>query len=137
MELFDLIKIMFEDPKAYKKVTSGDKKKHFFMINRRMAIKYPLQADVLQHLKVDEISVVDFWQNFLTKIYKKKTPYWMFTKGIKKTKELKEKKTNIKENTIKNYAIRHGYDIKAVREALEFFPKEMKKLLIIFENSIS
>ena len=136
MELFELIKIMFENPRAYEEVTPGDKKKHFFMINRRMAINYPLQAQVLQHLKVDEISVVDFWQHFLTKKHKK-TPYWMYTKGVKKAKESKEKKTIVKENTIKNYAVRHGYDIKAVREALEFFPKEMKKLLTMFEKSMS
>ena len=61
----------------------------------------------------------------------------MYTKGVKKAKESKEKKTIVKENTIKNYAVRHGYDIKAVREALEFFPKEMKKLLTMFEKSMS
>jgi hypothetical protein len=136
MELFDLTKVMFEDPKAYSQVTPGEKKKHFFMINRRMAIQYPLQAHVLQHIKIDDVSVVDFWQNFLRKQYNK-TPFWMFTKGVKKIQEEKEKKVNVKEDTIKEYAMRNRYDLKSVREALHFFPEEMKKELQNFEKTTS
>lgn len=136
VDLFELIKIMFEDSKSYNKINPGEKKKHFFMINRRMSVKFPLQAQVLQHLKIDEVSVVDFWQYFLRKQYNK-TPYWMYTKGIKKSKELKEKKTNIKETLIKEYAIKHNLDIRSVKDALEFFPKEMKKEIQTFEKIIS
>lgn len=134
-DLFELIKIMFEDPKAYEKITPGEKRKNFFMINRRMSIKFPLQAQVLQHLKIDEVSVVDFWQNFINKQYNK-IPYWMYTKGVKKSKEAKEKKTNIKESLIREYAIKYNLDIRSVKDALEFFPKEMKKELQIFEKII-
>ncbi len=133
MELFELTKIMFECPTEYEKVTLGVKRKHFFMVNRRLAIQFPLQAQLLQHVRIDEASVINFWQSFLRKQYVK-TPYWMFIKGVKKTKETKEKKANVKESLIKEFATKHGYDIKIIREALEFFPEQMKKEILKFEK---
>ena len=61
------------------------------MINRRMSIQFPLQAQALQQVKIDEVAVIDFWQSYLRKQYSK-TPFWMFTKGIKKSKEKNTKK---------------------------------------------
>jgi len=134
MELFELTKIMFEKPEEYASVTPGDKRKHFFMINRRMAIQHPEEAQALQQLKIDQVAVVDFWQRFLIRKYKGKTPFWMFITGIKKNQEEKEKKLNIKESIIKEYAIKFGYDLKSVREAIKSFPEDMKKELQSFEK---
>jgi len=124
---------MFENPREYPTVTPGEKRKHFFMINRRMSIQFPFQAQVLQHQKIDEIGVVDFWQRFLSQKYNK-TPYWMYTKGVKKAKEVKEKKTNFKDSDIIEYARKMGFDQKAVREAAEIYPNELKKELQRFEK---
>jgi hypothetical protein len=135
MELFELTKLMFENPQGYLQVTSGDKRKHFFMINRRMSINYPIQTNILQHIKINDIAVIDFWQNFLRKHYNK-TPYWMFTKGIKKTSEEKEKNLTIKDSTIKEFCIYYGYDLKSVNESIKIFPEEMKKELNVFEKTI-
>ena len=48
MELFELTKAMFESPAKYSEATKGDKRKNFFMIQRRMAINFPIQAQLLQ-----------------------------------------------------------------------------------------
>lgn len=133
MDLFELTKIMFEDPSEYRTVTPGEKRKHFFMINRRMSIYFPLQAQLLQRQKINEVGVVDFWQNFLRKKYTK-TPYWMYTKGVKKSKEATESKSNIKDADIIEYAKKMGFDQKAVREAAEVYPDELKKELQRFEK---
>jgi len=133
MQLFDLTKIMFEDPQAYTKITPGEKRKHFFMINRRMSIQFPLQAHVLQHIKINEEGVVDFWQHLLRKKYTK-TPYWMFTKGVKKAAEIKEKNVDIKRSVVIQYASKMGFDLKSVQEAADFFPEELKKELQKFEK---
>lgn len=134
MELFELIKVMFENPEEYANVTTGEKRKHFFMINRRMSIQFPLQAQVLQHQKVDEASVVDFWQNFV-KQFKGKTPFWMYVSGTKKVKEAKEK-VSFKDASLKSYASLYGLDPKSVREAADLFPDEMKKELAELEKMI-
>jgi|WetSurMetagenome_2_1015567.scaffolds.fasta_scaffold1125754_1 hypothetical protein len=136
MELFELIDIMFSNPKEYANVTKGDKKKHFFLINRRMAIQFPLQAHMLQHNKINDAATVDFWQLFVSKKYSK-TPYWMFVKGVKKNKEEKEKKTSIKEASIKKFATFFKYDIKTVKEAIEMFPEEMKKEINNFQKIVT
>jgi hypothetical protein len=133
MNLFDLIKIIFEDPEAYKEVSNGEKRKNFFMINRRFAIQHPMQAHVLNNLRINQEGVVDIWQRFLRKQYKK-TPYWMYTKGVKKAKEKKEKEINIPNAIIEEFAKRNMFDIHSVRDALEFYPEEMKKELKNFEK---
>jgi len=135
MELFELTKIMFEDPQSYSKIPPGEKRKHFFMINRRMSIQFPLQSQSLQRLKIDEVSVIDFWQRFLRQQYTK-TPFWMYTKGSKKITEEKEKTSTFKETTLKSFSLMYGYDIKMIKEALEFFPNEMKKELNEHEKMI-
>ena len=124
---------MFEDPIAYEEVGRGEKRKNFFMINRRFAIQHPMQAQALNTLRINQEGAVDIWQRFLRKQYKK-TPFWMFTKGVKKAKEVKEKKINIPTEVIEEYAKRHRLDLQSVWDALEFFPKEMSKELKDFEK---
>lgn len=133
MELFELLDIIFSKPIEYSKVTQGDKRKHFFLLNRRMAIYYPLQCQALQRVKMNETAAVDFWQSFISKQYNK-TPYWMFTKGVKKVKEEKEKTVNIKESSLTEFSIYFGYDLKSVKEAAKVFPEEFKKEIINFEK---
>ena len=133
MQLFDLIKIIFSDPRAYAEVTPGEKRKNFFMINRRFAIQHPHQAQALNHLRIDQAGSVDIWQRFMQKNYNK-SPFWMWTKGIKKAKEKKEQKINIPTAIIEEYAKLHMFDYQSVRDALEFFPKEMQKELKDFEK---
>jgi hypothetical protein len=133
MELFDLTKIIFEKPGEYQDITPGEKRKWFFLINRRFSIQFPMQANALQHLKINQAGVVDFWQNFMRKMYSK-TPGWMYTKGIKKAKEDKEKKTKISESLVTQYANKMEIDKKSIYDALEFFPEKIQKELKDFEK---
>ena len=126
MELFDLIDCMFKDPEKYKEVTKFDKKKNFFMINRRLSIGHPVQAHLLNHIKISPEEAVDVWQRFLLKQYNKKLPSWMFLKGIKKVKEAEEKKVNISNKSIVNFAAINNYDLKSVKDLVKFFPAELK-----------
>ena len=137
MQLFDFTKILFENPEEYDKIPPGEKRKQYFMINRRFAIQFPMQANALQHLKVNQAAVVDFWQKFM-KQYNGRTPGWMYTKGIKKAKEVKEKKNHgVSEELISTYAIRMEIDKKSIIDALEFYPDEMIKELKQFEKIIN
>lgn len=132
MNLFELIKALF-DPRAWKKVTNGDKKKNYFMINRMLSINYPIHAQAFNRLNIDPVSVVNFWQNFMSNLYHR-TPFWIYTKGAKKHKEAKEKKLDIKEATIKKYAKLYNLDLKSVRDAIKFFPKESSVQFKEFEK---
>ncbi len=131
MELFDMTRAMFGDTDNYSEATKGDKRKNFFMIQRRFAIQYPMQAQVLNGLKINQEQAIDVWYRFLRKKYSK-TPFWMYTKGVKKAKEAKEKKINIPTAMIEAYAKKYRMDLKSVYEAIDMFPKEMQKELKAF-----
>ena len=135
MELFDITKIIFENHEDWKQVSSFDKKKAFFALNRRFSIKFPLQANVLQHVKINPIDVVDFWFTFLSKS-NDKTPYWMYVKGVKKTQEVKEKKSTISKELFNEYCRINEFDRKSVEDAMEFFPEESVKEIKQFEKMI-
>jgi len=136
MQLFEFTKIIFESPSEYADITPGEKRKQYFMVNRRFAIQFPMQANALQHLKINQSAVVDFWQKFMRQTYNR-TPGWMYTKGIKKAKEVKERKTNISESLITEYARRMEMDRKSVVDALNFYPDLMQKELKQFEKVIN
>lgn len=134
MNPFDLIKILIEDPQGYKEVSIIDKRKNFFMINRRLAIGHPLQANALNGLRINQEAAIDVWQKYMSTKYSK-SPGWMYISGVKKAKEAKEKKINVSSATIQEYAKLHDYDIKTVKDALLLFPEEMSKELQTFEKT--
>lgn len=134
MELFELIDVIFKNPADYASVTDGEKRKHFFMLQRRFSINFPMQANVLQHLKINQAAVVDFWQKYLRETYKGYYPKWLYTKGVKKAQEVKEKKQNVSNELIKEYCKHMKLDYKLVRDALEFYPEDMIKELQNFEK---
>jgi len=137
MELFTITKIIFEQPGEWSNVTLGEKRKHYFQIQRRFAIQFPMQANLLQHLKINQSAVVDFWQRFMRKTYNR-TPGWMYTKGIKKAKEVKERKNNnISEELISHYACKMKMDRKSIYDALEFYPDLMSNELKQFQKIIN
>ena len=133
MELFQLTKAMFESPAIYADATKGDKRKNFFMIQRRMAINFPIQANMLQNTKINMEATIDFWQQFLRKKYAK-TPFWMFITGVKKAKEEKEKKVNLSSELISQYCRFYGKDPKSIRDALRFYPEQMIKEIKGFDK---
>jgi hypothetical protein len=135
MELFDFINVIFTNPGEYSSATAGEKRKHYFMCQRRFAINFPLQANALQHLKINQSAVIDFWQYFLRKKYSF-VPKWMYTKGVKKSQEIKEKKQNISNDVIKEYCKYMKLDYKTVYDALEFYPNDMIRELQEFEKII-
>lgn len=132
MEFFDFIKVVFNS-QEYSQITPGEKRKHFFLTNRRYAIQFPMQANALQHLKINQAGVMDFWNVFLSKQYKY-IPPWIYTKGVKKSVEVKEKKQTVSAEIIREYCKYAKVDPKSVRDALEFFPHDMIEELKQFET---
>ena len=130
-----MTKIIFERPSEWESVTNADKKKHYFMTQRRFSINFPLQANALQSLRINQVAVIDFWQQFMQKQYQR-TPSWMYIKGIKKSKESKETKNKVSESLISEYAKKMQIDRKSVVDALEFYPKDIVKELKSFEKMI-
>ena len=131
-KLFDFINIMF-DKNSYEKVKPYTRGKHFFMINRFCSINFPVQANMLQKINVNPVSVVDFWQNLLSKLYTK-TPGWMYTKTAATKKKVKDK--YVEDETIKLYTQRFGYSRKQVQDAIDMFGDKMITELKDYEKML-
>jgi hypothetical protein len=87
MELFDFIKVIFEQNNKYESLKSYDKVKHNFMLNRFMSIQYPIQAQMFNRLGISSLGVSDSWRK-VGRQYKR-TPGWVFTKLKKNQKNQK------------------------------------------------
>lgn len=133
MNIFEITKILFENPLEWLKLSKTEKKKHFFLIHRFMSIIFPLQAQSLNHTKINFSSTLDFWQQFM-RIRYKKTPFWMYIKGSVKKRKEKEKKINITEKSIKEFAKAYNLEIKSVKDSLIFFTDQTIKEIKKFEK---
>jgi len=121
MQLFDFIRILFENPNAYSELSNYDKAKQFFMTNRFMSIQYPIQANMLNHIRIPQAKAVDYWHRNMTNVYTK-VPNWIFAKGQKKA--AKEKETKVKlpgKPAIKAYLEAHRISSRELDEAFQMF----------------
>jgi len=132
-KLFDFIWIVFNSPAQYKKLKAYEKARHFFMFSRFMAIQFPVQANALQHIKINPSEVIDYWQITLTRLYNK-VPSWMYIK-MKKAKAAKKKKF-VEEETVKKYCRSYSYNRRQIDTALKFFEVDMEQELQQFEKMI-
>jgi hypothetical protein len=90
IQLFDYIKIVFSnDEKAWREIKDIDKSRNFFMLNRFMSIKFPVQAAALSHYKIDAPGVSDYWHRTMSNLFKS-TPNWVYAKTKKKNEESKK-----------------------------------------------
>lgn len=136
--LFDVIKLIFTDIEGFDKLSNITLKKNYFMCNRIFSIKYPLQAVLFSTMNINEAEVIRMWRDFFisNKIFGK-VPYWVYTKGSKKSVDNVKKNKKISSQLIKDYCIHYNIDTKDVIDALEFFEDDMEKELKRFEKLIS
>ena len=122
MDLFDIIK-SFTNKKEWEKVSKADRQRNLFMINRIMAIQFPLQANAFNNTKIDPESVVNFWQVLISTKYKT-PPTFIYTSTNKKKKEVKKE---VDENVA--LFIKDKYEIsdREISDLQRFFPTEFEK----------
>jgi len=126
MELFDFIDALFCKIK-YKAVADSDKYKHWYMTNRFLSIRYPIEINNSQIIGLgmkNSARMMDFWHNVLVKHYKSQ-PNWLRTKSGTKQKVVDVLKSFDKE-IISAYCNHHQIDTQALNGLCEYFPKEVK-----------
>jgi len=67
----------------FNKLSNYQKKKMAFLLNRFMAIQFPIHAAMVNRKGVSEVGVVDFWANFLQLKYGGRIPGWFWSKASK------------------------------------------------------
>lgn len=121
--LFDIVNAIFTNRDFIESQTNETLKQNSFMINRRMAIQYPLQAQIFNNTKVNPVDVVKFWSMYL---YNGKfPPRWVYTAGATKSQENKETiKKEIPLSIRKAYCDWYSVSLKDLETAKDLFPEE-------------
>jgi len=137
IQLFDYTKLVFsKNEKEWEKLKDNDKARNFFMLNRFMSIKYPVQASILSHYKVDPVSVSDYWHRTMKNLYSS-SPSWIYAKTKKRADV--EKKLDLPSNEMikwyceKNEMTRKDFD-QTVKFHGEKFLAELKTLEKILKS---
>ena len=133
-KLFDFVKIMFNNQNQFYEIKPSVKKKHHFMINRFFSIKYPTQAQHLNHVGINGAGVVESW--FLVAKQFSKIPGWIFTK-TKKSKKQKESKYQPSDEAINLYKQRYELGDKEFKELEYFFKEDLYEELKQIEEQIN
>jgi hypothetical protein len=132
MELFDFVRVMFTKPAEYAKIKNVEKGKHFFMVNRFMAIKHPTTAQALNRVGQNGWAAVDLWQLVASRF--QRVPGWIYTKTKRTTTSEKVWKPNPEVARI--WMERNGLGERELKEAIQFNPEEMKKSFSSLEKQI-
>jgi hypothetical protein len=125
MDLFEFQKVFYEDQRKFEQLDKFEKSKVFFPFNRKMAIKFPEQANFFNFNGIDQASVIDVWYEFVGKRSGGRTPSWNYIKVIKPVKDKKWYPKDAK--MFSKYRDFYQMSIRDFEEGLEFVPEETKK----------
>tara|TARA_R110002074_G_scaffold101963_2_gene220301 strand:- start:787 stop:1203 length:417 start_codon:yes stop_codon:yes gene_type:complete len=117
MKLFDYIKILFGKDKDWDKVSNYDKSKNSFMSNRFMSIKFPIQANLFNTLKVDPVGQAEAWRLVSSKF--NRVPGFIYTK-VKKSAKQKAKEWNPNPKALELYMKYNEIGEREYKEALKY-----------------
>jgi len=129
--LFETLNALFSNKEYINNLTKESIKQNIFMINRRIAIKYPLQAQVFNNNKINSYDVLKFWSDFL--YTGQRPPGWIYTAGAVKSQAKKDSKKEISASLIKQYCNYYNYSLKDIEACMKFYPEETIKEIKDFE----
>lgn len=123
-DLFEVIGSIFTDKQKFSEYSNLTLDRNSFMINRMMAIQYPLQANALNVLNANGADIAKSWNIFLPQQHR--NPSFIYTKGSKKAQEDKTKKAQMpKKSEIIDYCLTYNISYKTVMNAMQFYREEM------------
>ena len=137
---YDIIKMMFTDLQGFDKLSNTMLERNAFMINRIFAIQFPAQAQCFNNSKINSADVVRSWRLFAVKTLGfGKVPGFVYTKGARKSSELKEKVDNIAKDLKEAYCKHYQISLRDFNDLLAMTHDELIADVNRFEkiNSIS
>jgi len=136
-ELFEMIKMMFEQPAKFADLSIHEKSKYFFMMNRFFSVKFPIQAQYFNHIKISPGNAVQIWADMLRPLFNT-TPQFIFD-AIRGTKKKKKEKAlhKIEAETISYYAQRNQTSEAVVNEAISIIGREFIDELMLIQKALN
>lgn len=133
MELFDLIKNMFDRNSKWDNIKPYEKTKNFFMINRFMSINFPMQSNMFNNRNIVTSSAVDSWRDVVNRLFTK-PPSWMYTKT--KKKETRGSKKYPEKSTINEWMKLNGLSKKDFESMSQLMEDDLMKEILNFEKML-
>ena len=133
MKLFDYIKVLFGKDEHWDKVTNYDKSKNSFMTNRFMSIKFPIQANLFNSLKIDPVGQAEAWRLVSSKF--NRVPGFIYTK-VKKSAKQKAKEWNPNPKALELYMKFNEIGEREYKEALKYNPSEVQSSIDKLEKQM-
>ena len=118
--LFNITDALFKDKNYIYSLTRESCNQYLFMVLRRVAIKYPIQANLFNDGKCNPIDTIRFWGDYLYN--GSYVPNWMKTSG--KKSETKKRKGELTNEEIKEYKKYYNIGDKDFDAIMRFFPEE-------------
>ena len=119
--LFEIINALFCNKGYINNMTEQQANQNLFMILRRLAINYPLQANLFNNGKVNALNVIKFWSDYL---YCGNVPRWAYTPGTTSKEKKKDYKNELSKNDIEEYCEFYDIEKKSFDFALKIFTEE-------------
>lgn len=135
--LFNIIGALFNDRAYIWSLPAQAVKSNWFMINRRVAARYPLQAQVLNNSKINPVDGVRFWSDYLSASAGGRTPNWVYLKGVKKSQVKSDAKRKVTAAQIRQFAAGRNISVKDVEQSLRFFPDDAAAEIIEYDKMMS
>lgn len=82
-----IVDFIFKKQSEYKRLSNEDKEKFFFIINRKLARKFPIHAQFFNKKNIDKSNALDIWYYFFVKKGTNGIPTWYWGNKKKKEKE--------------------------------------------------
>jgi len=90
MDFKDIVNIIFKFKNKYNTVTDEDKEKNFFIFNRFMSKKYPIQALALNSKFDDKVIAMDIWYMYLRNEYNVPDWFWRGKRKVESKEVIKD-----------------------------------------------
>lgn len=123
-ELIDIFKALISKTE-WSKITSEEKEKNFFIVNRYLSKKYIESAQLFNLKTIDKVSAMNLWHHFMKD---KPYPSWFWSKSEKSEKsEIPEKYYKLLLERLKvkdidlDYLIEHHLDF--IKDELGYYKK--------------
>lgn len=133
MKLFDYIKVLFGKDEHWDKVTNYDKSRNSFMTNRFMSIKFPIQANLFNTLKIDPVGQAEAWRLVSSKF--NRVPGFIYTK-VKKSAKQKAKEWNPNPKALELYMKFNEIGEREYKEALKHNPLQVQSSIDKLEKQM-
>jgi hypothetical protein len=122
MKLFDYLKVVFGRDEDWDSLTSYDKSKNSFMLNRMMSAKFPMQSSLFNSLRTDPVGAAESWRMVGSKF--SRVPGFIYTKVSSKGK--KQAAYSPDPRALAEYLKINQIGVREYREALQYNPDAVK-----------